>query len=45
MKQLSYIAMACALVLTGCATTDGGGASGLSAVSSALSMSLWLARA
>ena len=37
MKQLSYIAMACALVLTGCATTDGGGASGLSAVSSALS--------
>ena len=36
MKKMTYIALACALALTGCATTEGGSASGLSAVVSAL---------
>ncbi len=36
MKQLTFIAMACALALTGCATTEGGSASGLSSVSAAI---------
>ena len=36
MKKMTYIALACALALTGCVTTEGGSASGLSAVASAL---------
>ncbi len=36
MKKMTYIALACALALTGCVTTEGGSASGLSAVVSAL---------